>query len=325
MNRPAIGKSHDVVLSIDIGGTKIAAAVVDASGKLSGVRTVPAPQTHDPGEFLDAVLSCAHQSLALSGHSACEVRGIGCGCPGPMVWPEGRVTPVNILAWNDFPLAEQLRQGFRGLPVRVHNDAVAMTVGEHWMGAGQGVSNMLAMTISTGVGGGLILDDRLYHGSSGNAGHIGHIVVDPDGPQCGGCGSKGCLEAIASGPKAVEWALSRGWIPAENGHATGKALAQSAKLGDEAARQALTRAGEAVGTALSICAGLLDLQLAIISGGFSRSGEYFWNALCDRFCRQSKLDFAQQMHIIHRPEQNQAALLGPAAFILRSGKYGFEE
>jgi glucokinase len=319
-----VARSQDVVLSIDIGGTKISSAVVGKSGNLTGFSVLPAPNTREPREYLDAVLSCSDRSLTLVGYSRREVIGVGCGCPGPMVWPEGRVTPVNIVAWEDFPLAEQLRQEFPGCCVRVHNDGVAMAVGEHWMGAGKGASNMLAITVSTGIGGGLILGNKLHNGKSGNAGHIGHILVDQDGPQCR-CGSKGCLEAIASGPRTVEWALSRGWVAPRNGNANGKTLAESASLGDDIARHALARAGDAVGTALSICASLLDLQLAVVSGGFSHAGEYFWGALRGSFFRRTKLDFARKMSIVHRPQSNIAALLGGAAFVFEGEEYGFSD
>nr|BFE83625.1 hypothetical protein GCM10020093_062260 [Planobispora longispora] len=111
--------------------------------------------------------------------------------------------------WRAFPLRDRLAGRFPGVPVRIHNDAVCVAAAEHWRGAGRGSSNMLGMVVSTGVGGGLILGGRLIDGGSGNAGHIGHVVVDPDGPACE-CGGRGCLEAVARGPGLAAWAVGQG-------------------------------------------------------------------------------------------------------------------
>jgi glucokinase len=124
------------------------------------------------------------------------------------------VSPLNIPGWRGFPLRARLAARFPGLPVRIHNDAVCVAVAEHWQGAGRGSADMLGMVVSTGVGGGLILGGRLINGGTGNSGHIGHVVVEPEGgPRCG-CGGHGCLEAVARGPALTEWALSQGWTPA---------------------------------------------------------------------------------------------------------------
>ena len=204
------------VLAVDIGGTKLAAALVDSggsggSGEFGGevrrARRVATPPGGDAPalwrtlvELIDSVLD----------GSAAE--GVGVGCGGPMSWPEGVVSPLNIPGWRGFPLRAGLAERFPGVPVRIHNDAVCVAVAEHWRGAGRSSANMLGMVVSTGVGGGLVLGDRLIHGGSGNAGHIGHIVVEPGGPVCG-CGGRGCLEAIARGPALAAWALEQGWTP----------------------------------------------------------------------------------------------------------------
>jgi glucokinase len=130
-----------------------------------------------------------------------------------MTWPDGEVSPLNIPGWRGFPLRARLAGRFPDLPVRLHNDAVCLAVAEHWKGAGRGSADMLGMVVSTGVGGGLILNGRLVNGRTGNAGHIGHVVVEPEGgPRCG-CGGYGCLEAVARGPGLTAWALEQGWTP----------------------------------------------------------------------------------------------------------------
>src|SRR5258708_24255049 len=137
-----------------------------------------------------------------------------------MEWPSGRVSPLNIPAWRGFPLRERLAARFGGgrLRVRVHNDAVCVAAGEHWRGAGRGSKNVLGMVVSTGVGGGLILDNRLIDGASGNAGHIGHVVVYPDGPACV-CGGPGLVEGVRRGPPPGGAAPAAGLAPRPPGRA----------------------------------------------------------------------------------------------------------
>ncbi|MGH3342535.1 MAG: ROK family protein, partial [Carbonactinosporaceae bacterium] len=183
------------VLALDIGGTKIAAGVVDPGGRVAAVSRAATPGAAADAESLwRMVLSLTDRFRAEGGARTSAFAGVGVGCGGPMSWPSGDVSPLNIPAWREFPLRKRLEEEFPGLPVRIHNDAVCLAVGEHWRGAGRGKDNVLGMTVSTGVGGGLVLDGRLVDVRSGNAGHIGHVVVDPGGPSCA-CGGHGCLEA----------------------------------------------------------------------------------------------------------------------------------
>jgi len=195
-----------VILAIDVGGTKMAAALVGPDGVPRRITRVATPQ-HADAQTLWKTLTDLIDPLSGG------VAGVGVGCGGPMTWPDGEVSPLNIPAWRGFPLRAKLAARFPGLPVRIHNDAVCVAVAEHWQGAGRGSADMLGMVVSTGVGGGLILGGRLINGGTGNAGHIGHVVVEPEGgPRCG-CGGHGCLEAVARGPALTEWALSQGWTP----------------------------------------------------------------------------------------------------------------
>jgi glucokinase len=206
--------------------------------------------------------------------------------------------------------------------VLVHNDAVGMTVGKLWKGAGAGTHNLLGITVSTGVGGGLILDGRLHHGTSGNAGHFGHIVVETDGPPCA-CGGQGCVEAIASGPNAARHALAGGWRPAPGVTADGIALAAAATAGDPTAPHQLARAGRAVGGAVASCANLLDLQVAAIVGGFSQSGPLFWQPLQHAFAAHAGFRHAATCRVVPGQLGGDAGLLGAAAFVLRPDRYGW--
>src|SRR5919108_541827 len=239
---------------------------------------LPTPRLTDAEALYEALIACAAAALRGADTLPGDLDGVGVAAGGPMVWPAGDVSPLNIPAWRDFPLRKRLTEEFATERVLLHNDAVALSVGEHWKGAGSGTRNLLGITVSTGVGGGLILDGRLYHGTSGNAGHVGHMVVEPDGPPCV-CGGRGCVEAIASGPNTVRRALAAGWRPPAGVTADGAALAAAAAAGDPLAIQHLARAGRAVGIALASCATLLDLQIAAVVGGFSQSGPPFWQPL----------------------------------------------
>ena len=190
-----------------------------------------------------------------------------------MEWPSGLVSPLNIPAWRAFPLRDRLAERFGGLPVRVHNDAIChgrrRALARRRAGAR---SNMLGMVVSTGVGGGLILDGRLIEGASGNAGHIGHVVVYPvDGPRCV-CGGVGCLEAIARGPALVEWAQRHG-LAARAGrcHREGPGRRRRRRA-IRSALAAMRRAGNALGIAIASAMYLCDLEVVAVGGGLSQAG-----------------------------------------------------
>jgi glucokinase len=337
-----VGPGRQVALALDIGGTKVAAGVVDAAGVVLARDRRPMPSGHDAERTFAVVLECLRAALAVAGLGPDRCAGLGVGCGGPMVWPAGEVSPLNIPAWRGFPLRARLAEAL-GVPrVLLHNDAVALAVGEHWTGVGAGAANMLAVTVSTGVGGGLVLGGRLHHGRTGNAGHIGHLVVDPAGPPCV-CGGTGCLEAIASGPRSVAWALEQGWSPAVAAQAgsapggsdpagsdagpprpDGHALAADAQAGDEIARAALARSGAAVGTAVASCAALLDLDVTTVAGGFAQSGPVFWDALRAAFDAHAGMEFARSMPVRPSLAPADVALRGAAAFVLVPDRYGWD-
>jgi glucokinase len=311
-----------VVLALDVGGTKLAAAVVDGTGRIRSRSRVPTPATGSAEALYEALLACAAAALRGADVAPYDLDGIGVACGGPMRWPEGAVSPLNIPAWRDFPLRRRLAAEFDGQPVLVHNDAVALATGEHWKGAGAGRSHLLAMTVSTGVGGGLVLGGRLHHGASGNGGHVGHLVVEPDGPPCA-CGGRGCLEAIASGPHTVARALADGWTPPDPDHADGPALAAAAAAGDKVASASLTRSGQAVGRALASCANLLDLEVAAVAGGLASSGPSFWDPLHEAFAVHARMAFAAACQVIPARLGADTVLLGAAAFLLLGDRYGW--
>jgi glucokinase len=179
---------------------------------------------------------------------------------------------------------------------------------------------MLGMVVSTGVGGGLVLDGRLINGASGNAGHVGHIVVDPeDGPLCG-CGARGCVEAIARGPALVEWARAQGWRP-DQPDATAKELADDGAQGHPVGLAAMRRAGRALGIGIASATSLCDLEVVSVGGGLSQAGPLLFNPLQEALRAHARLDFARQVQVVPAALGQSAGLIGAAALILAAERY----
>ena len=217
--------------------------------------------------MLAVVTGLADEVIASSG-VAPIVCGVGTG--GPMTRGGAEVSPVNIPAWRSFPLHRRLTDA-TGLATFVDNDAKALALAEGWLGAARGVGDYLAMVVSTGVGGGIVLDGRLLDGADGNAGHVGHICVEPEGRSCG-CGARGCLEAEASGTAIAAF--------------TGRPAA-------EASPEIIERTGRLVGRAVATVANLLDLRLAVVAGSVALGfGDRFFAAANDEIADRARLDFS---------------------------------
>ena len=279
-------------LCLDVGGTKVAAGVYEGSLE----RTVRRPTGDDPWQTVTDLLD----PLAAQG-----IDQLGVACGGPMQWPAGVVAPLNIPAWaGGFPLRDRLAERY-GVPVRLHNDALCVAAAEHWQG-GWGTDDLLGIVVSTGVGGGLVLGGRLVDGATGNAGHIGHVVVHPDGPPCG-CGGRGCVEAVARGPAIVAWARARG-SRASDGVELGRLAAQ----GDPLALQAFARAGNALGVAIASAVQLLDVRVVAVSGGISQVPSV-WPTLRRTLAVHARLSYARDVRVEPARLGPEASLLGAAA------------
>jgi glucokinase len=280
---------------------------VTSDGVVLHSARVATPVPDGAAAVWDACTALLDQVLEDSGETTYDVVGIGCG--GPMRWPEGIVSPGNMPVWQDFPLLERARDRYAPVrPAVLHNDAVALAVGEHRWGAGRGSDHMMGVTVSTGVGAGLVLGGRRVDGGTGNAGHLGHLVVDPQGPECS-CGGRGCAEAVARGPAIAAHAVELGWT----GAATGEAVADGARAGDAACLAAYTRAGRALGIAVASAAALLDLDVVVVGGGISQAGEMFWAPLREAFDDHAGWAFVRRCRIVPAALGDHAALVGAAA------------
>ncbi len=176
-----------LTLCLDIGGTKIAAGLADPAGTLVHTAQRPTPAYGGAEQVWAAVAEMIADALGVAGGA---VGGVGIASAGPIDLHSGRVSPINIGSWGGFPLRDRVAAAVPGVPVRLGGDGVCMALGEHWLGAGRGARFLLGLVVSTGVGGGLVLDGAPCLGRTGNAGHVGHVVVDPDGSPCP-CGGRG--------------------------------------------------------------------------------------------------------------------------------------
>jgi glucokinase len=296
-------------LVLDIGGTKIAAGLVDADGQLLHQNRRPTPRSSDPEEVWAAAERTIIDALAAAGG---EVSGAGISSAGPIHLPDGTISPVNIAAWRGFPIRDRVSATVPGVPVLLAGDGLCMALGEHWRGAGQGARFMLGMVVSTGIGGGLVLDGLPYGGRTGNAGHVGHVVVDQDGPECN-CGGRGCVEAIASGPRLVSWARERGWAAAPDADA--KELADAAAGGDPIALRAFERGAGAVAAMIASVAAVCDLDLVIIGGGVAKAGPALFDPLRAALRNYAGLDFIRGLQVVPADLGGDAGLVGAAALL----------
>lgn len=278
-------------LAVDVGGTKLAAALVDAHGRVAARSVIPTPIAASAEELFATLVGLLEGVLSESQGPAVLACGVGCG--GPMA--KGTVSPLNIPAWRDFPLAARLTQTL-GLPVVVDNDAKALALAEGWRGAARGVRNFLAMVVSTGVGGGLVVDGRLLDGRVGNAGHVGHVIVEPGGRWCA-CGARGCLEAEASG-LAIE-----------------AATGSPAALADDEVK---ARTGTLVGRAVASVSNLCDLDLAVVGGSVALGfGTAFFDAAQRELSSRARLAFSRHCRIRPVGLGDLAPLIGAGALAIR--------
>ncbi|MGD9998471.1 MAG: ROK family protein [Ilumatobacteraceae bacterium] len=287
---------RDLIIAIDIGGTKMAAGLMTLRGELVDREHVTVDHSLNEGELFDELMGIVDDmTVRAEEHHEMTPVAVGVGCAGPVESNVEAVSPLNIGAWRDFPLRSRLADA-TSLPVFGDLDAKSLALAEGWLGAAQGHSNFLAMVVSTGVGGGVVLNGQLLDGATGNAGHIGHMVVEPIGRRCA-CGSRGCLEAEASG-KAIEAITGR--PPTEPSY------------------EIMQRTGELVGRAVASVCNLLDLDLAVVGGSVALGfGATFFNSAQAALDRHSRLDFSKGARITPARLGDRGPLIGAGAVAVR--------
>lgn len=296
-------------LCLDIGGTKIAAGLADPSGDLVHTAKRRTPAAEGAEAVWDVVAAMIADALHAAGGA---VGGVGIASAGPIDRHRGTVSPINIASWRGFPVRDRVSAVVPGVPVELGGDGVCMALGEHWLGAGRGTRFLLGMVVSTGVGGGLVLDGAPYPGRTGNAGHVGHVVVDEDGAQCA-CGGRGCVESIASGPSMVRWARDNGWCAPRGAGA--KELAGAAAACDTVALAAFRRGATALAAMIASVGAVCDLDLVVIGGGVAKSGRLLFDPLRAALSDYARLDFLAGLRVAPAQLGGTAGLVGAARLV----------
>jgi glucokinase len=290
------------VLGIDIGGTKLAAAIVAEDGAVLRKERVPTPAGSADQVF------AALRDLVEAVRGDATPLAVGIGSAGPLDIRHGLVSPVNIHGWRDFPLVDRVRAAVGDVPVTLGVDGHCFALGEFWTGAGRSASHLLGVVVSTGVGGGIVVDGKPLRGQSGNAAHIGHLPVDQDGEPCA-CGSFGCVETYASGPRMVARAQRRGWRPGEDVDA--KVLSADAAAGDAIALATFDDGAQALAAGIVATAVTVDVTTVVIGGGVAKAGAVLFDPVQRWVKRLAQLPFITDITV--RPAMlDNAGLVGAA-------------
>lgn len=268
--------ADELVLGVDLGGTKIRIGIVTREGELIDAQTWPTHGEEGPETIVRRMVGGAQELLDKHSISRTAVRAAGIGAPGPMNDKTGIVSVMpNLSGWEQFPLRDRLSGGL-GVPVRVGNDGNLAALGEHRYGAGKGVRDMVMLALGTGVGGGMIVNNELCDGASGAAGEVGHIILNPDGPVCN-CGRKGCLEAYCSGhglERLAEAVVLSGrptlmaeFASQEAVTVNTRIIERAAAEGDPAAKELLAQAARYLGWGIVSLVHIFNPDMVLFGGG----------------------------------------------------------
>jgi glucokinase len=275
-----------LALGLDVGGTKLAVGLVGEDGEVVAFATAPTVVADGPERVVERLCRLTNRLLTDTGVARSDVCGVGIGCCGPVNSRTGVVhDPPNLPGWRDVPLASMVADAV-GLPVWVENDATAATVGEWRFGAGRDTSDMVYLTISTGVGGGVVAGGVVLRGGSGNGGEPGHMIVVPDGRRCN-CGSRGCLEAYVSGTAIADRARERLRAGEHSTLAsvpeiTAAVVAEEAGAGDRLATEIWRGTTDLLGSAIVGLVNLFEPEMVVLGGGVTRTGEQLLGPVRDR-------------------------------------------
>jgi len=280
-----MGKKYNI--GVDIGGTNVKIALVDEKGVIAYSNSVPTRAEMGYEYTIQNIINTIKESLKESHNNISDIGGIGFGLPGQIDSINGivRLLP-NIPGWVNVHLAEIVQKEFK-VPVKLDNDVRVATLGELNFGAGKGCQNLVCLTVGTGVGSGIVVNGQLVRGASMTAGEIGHVIVEKDNGEICGCGSRGCLEAYASGPSVVKMAkdyIAGGKSTKFKEIAAGNEITpfmvyEAAKQGDAVAKQIFNIVGEYLGVALVSVVNLLNPEKIIIGGGVGQAGDFIFNPI----------------------------------------------
>lgn len=314
------------IVGVDLGGTNVGVGALSIDGKTLYARhTEPTLAEQGADAVVDKMVrlinTVIEETLAATGASRADCLGVGVGAPGPLDRELGLVVTTPNLGWTNFPLRQVIADRV-GLRATLDNDANCATLGEWWQGAARGGKNVVGMTIGTGIGGGLILDGKLYHGSSDVAGEIGHTTVDLTGRRCK-CGNYGCLEAYASGPSIAERARealagdSTSVLPQMAGgnldNLTAATVYDAAKKGDAIALEVVRETARFLGTGIANLLNVFNPDVVVIAGGVTQAGESLFEPMIREVKRRAFKPAVESCRIVPGQLPGTAGVVGAVA------------
>lgn len=309
-----------LVAGVDIGATSVDLGVADFSGKILVRYSEPTSVKDGPIKVLGQACSLLEKMLKENNLSSEKLNGIGIGVPGPVDFSAGMlVSPPIMPGWDRYPIIQTVQQWFPSANVVVDNDVNVMALGEVYQGAGKGVGNLIFVKIGTGIGAGIVCEGKIYRGSSGCAGDIGHIGVNKTGPLCH-CGNRGCLEAVAAGPAIAERSL----IEAQAGKSpillkryerNGKVLSAedvgaAAREGDALAVEIIRESGQFVGDVLDGLVNFYNPEVIVIGGGVSNLGNLLLSSIRKTVLNRSTPLATRDLHIVFSEIGPDAGVIG---------------
>lgn len=313
------------VVGVDLGGTKIHTALAAGDGSILAETRVPTETIKGPSHVIGRIIATIEQVREQAGVSSALIESVAVGAPGPLDIAGGIIHFSPNLRWRDVPLRKLLRERLQ-TEVLLDNDANLAALGEHVFGAGRGVNNLVYITVSTGVGGGLILGGRLYHGAADGAGEVGHMTVLPEGPPCG-CGARGCLEAVSSGTAIarearhlVECGQGRNILARAGGvpdGITAVTVAEAASGGDPEAISIIARAARFLGIGVANVINLLNPDMIVLGGGVMEIGEPIWRSVRLEVDARALAASRAQVQVVPAGLGRRAGVLGAVALALR--------
>lgn len=318
------------IIGVDLGGTKIATAVIDIKGKILSKKKEFTVVDFGPEAVIKQMLRMVNQVLDLAKIKLKQVKGIGIGAAGPLNTKKGIIiAPPNLPGWHNVQLIEPFKKEFN-LPVFLDNDANAACLGEWYFGAGCGTKNMVYLTVSTGIGGGIIIDGKLYHGTNDNAGEIGHMTINPNGPLCN-CGNYGCLEAHASGTAVARFAkdalkekmketLVLKLVDNDIEKVTAKIIFQAAKKRDKFSKGIIEMTSEFLGIGVANVINIFNPEKVVLGGGVTKAGSLLFKKVRETAYKRAMPAVSKVTKIVPAKLGDNVGIMGAATLVLVCSK-----
>jgi glucokinase len=311
------------VIGIDLGGTKINGALADLEGKVLSKFTMPTNASEGEQAVLGRIVKVIETVIEKANKTVEEIKTIGIGSPGPLDAKAGIIVTTPNLPFRNFQLVKPIIEKFN-IPTFLDNDANVAAIGEYMLGSGKGTTNMVYITVSTGIGGGAILDGRVYRGSTSNALEVGHMTIVPDGPRCN-CGNKGCIEALASGTAIARQAREAIAAGLETSLSsldvvTSYEVYKEAQSGDKVSKDILDKSFNYLGIAVANIITSFDPEMFVIGGGVSQMGDVLFDKVQQVVNKRCFKSMSENCRIVPAGLGTDAGVMGAVALALLESK-----